>query len=40
MIKIIDEHIAVAIAYGFHEKNIENNKNIIIFDLGGGVCNI
>ena len=40
VIKIIDEHIAVAIAYGFHEKNIENNKNIIIFDLGGCVCNI
>ena len=40
MIKIIDEHIVVAIAYRFHEKNIENNKNIIIFDLGGCACNI
>ncbi len=37
--RIINEPTAAALAYGF-DKNIEINKNILVFDLGGGTFNV
>ena len=39
VLRIIDESYAAAIGYGFDNK-FENEKNILIFDLGGGNLNI
>jgi len=41
VIRIINEPTAAAIAYGLHEKKGEiNNKNILVFDLGGGTFDV
>ena len=37
--RIINEPTAAALAYGF-DKNIEINKNILVFDLGGGTFDV
>ena len=39
VLRIINEPTAAAIAYGFH-KSEETEKNFIIFDLGGGTCDV
>ena len=39
VLRIINEPTAAAIAYGFH-KHEEPEKNFIIFDLGGGTCDV
>ena len=39
-IRIINEPTAAALAYGLQEKNIENNKKILVFDLGGGTFDV
>lgn len=37
VIRLIDELVAAAIAYGLHQKNGE--KKILVFHLGGRTCN-
>lgn len=37
--RIINEPTAAAIAYGL-DKNIENERNVLIFDLGGGTFDV
>ena len=39
VIRLIDEPIAAAIAYGFNDKSIKA-KNILVFDLGGGTFDV
>ena len=39
VIRLIDEPIAAAIAYGFNDKSYEA-KNILVFDLGGGTFDV
>ena len=40
VLRIINEPTAAAIAYGLQEKNINNNENILVFDLGGGTFDV
>jgi len=37
--RIINEPTAAAIAYGM-EKNVKGEKNVLIFDLGGGTFDV
>jgi len=39
VIRIINEPIAAALAYGFTEEKLENKK-ILVFDLGGGTFDV
>ena len=39
VLRVINEPTAAALAYGFDEKNI-NNNNILVFDLGGGTFDV
>ena len=39
VIRLIDEPIAAALAYGFNDKSYES-KNILVFDLGGGTFDV
>ena len=39
VMRIINEPTAAALAYGFDEKEIQNN-NILVFDLGGGTFDV
>lgn len=39
VLRIINEPTAAAIAYGL-DKNIENERNVLIFDLGGGTFDV
>jgi heat shock protein 1/8 len=38
VLRIINGSTAAAIAYGLDKKGAE--KNVLIFDLGGGTCNV
>ena len=40
VLRIINEPTAAALAYGLQEKNIEDNGNILVFDLGGGTFDV
>ena len=40
VIRIINEPTAAALAYGLQEKNDENNRKILVFDLGGGTFDV
>jgi len=40
VVKIINEPTAAAIAYGFNKIELINNKNILVFDLGGGTLDV
>jgi molecular chaperone DnaK (HSP70) len=39
VLRIINEPTAAAIAYGLNNKGIDD-RNVIIFDLGGGTCDV
>ncbi|CAM4780539.1 unnamed protein product [Rotaria magnacalcarata] len=39
VLRVMSESTAAALAYGF-DKEIFNEKNILIFDVGGGTCNV
>ena len=40
VLRIINEPTAAALAYGLQEKNIKDNGNILVFDLGGGTFDV
>ena len=40
VLRIINEPTAAAIAYGLDKKNEEGEKNVLIFDLGGGTFDV
>ncbi len=40
VLRIINEPTAAAIAYGLDKKNENGEKNILIFDLGGGTFDV
>ena len=40
VLRLINEPTAAALAYGLNEFNDNNNKNILIFDLGGGTFDV
>ena len=40
VLRIINEPTAAALAYGLQEKKIEENENILVFDLGGGTFDV
>ena len=41
VLRIINEPTAAAIAYGLHKKGIRvDERNALIFDLGGGTCDV
>ncbi|PNY15688.1 heat shock protein 70 kDa [Trifolium pratense] len=41
VMRVINEPTAAAIAYGFHKKKwIEGEKNVLVFDLGGGTFDV
>ena len=40
VLRIINEPTAAALAYGLQEKNIKDNENILVFDLGGGTFDV
>ena len=39
VLRLVTETTAAAVAYSFRKK-IESEKKVLIFDLGGGVCNV
>ena len=40
LLRIINEPTAAAIAYGLDKQNNDNEKNVLIFDLGGGTFDV
>ncbi|KAM7257525.1 hypothetical protein ACFE04_013266 [Oxalis oulophora] len=40
VMRIINEPTAAAIAYGLDKENNSGEKNVLIFDLGGGTCDV
>ncbi|GLG92536.1 GM26002 [Gryllus bimaculatus] len=40
VLRIINEPTAAAIAYGLHKKEDEKERNVLIFDLGGGTFDV
>jgi len=40
VLRIINEPTAAAIAYGLDKKNEKGEKNVLIFDLGGGTFDV
>ena len=40
VLRIINEPTAAALAYGLEENNDQTNKNILVFDLGGGTFDV
>ena len=40
ILRIINEPTAAAIAYGLDKQNDDNEKNVLIFDLGGGTFDV
>ena len=40
VMRIINEPTAAALAYGLDDKSEETNKNILVFDLGGGTFDV
>ncbi len=40
VLRIINEPTAAALAYGLNENNDNENKNILVFDLGGGTFDV
>ena len=38
--RIINEPTAAAIAYGLDKRDIEEERNILVFDLGGGIFDV
>ncbi|KAJ4760307.1 Heat shock 70 kDa protein [Rhynchospora pubera] len=41
VMRLMDEPTAAAVAYGFDKITIDTNKkNLIVFDLGGGTCDV
>ncbi len=40
ILRIINEPTAAAIAYGLDKQNNDNEKNVLIFDLGGGTFDV
>ena len=40
VLRIINEPTAAAIAYGLDKNNLQGEKNILIFDLGGGTFDV
>ena len=40
VLRIINEPTAAALAYGLNENNNDENKNVLVFDLGGGTFDV
>ncbi|CAF1026227.1 unnamed protein product [Adineta steineri] len=40
VLRIINESSAAALAYGFDQENISKERNILVFDLGGGTFSV
>ena len=40
VLRIINEPTAAAIAYGFDKKGEQGERNVLVFDLGGGMLNV